>query len=38
MKEIRPCWSVVRVRVNEQTHADVSVSWQELGPSLDVGQ
>ena len=37
MKEIRPCWSVVWVRVNEQTHAGVNISWQEQAPSLDVG-
>ena len=29
MKGIKPCWSVVRERVNERTHAGVNGSWQE---------
>ena len=37
MKGIKPCWSVVRGRVNERTHAGVSLSWQEQGPSPKVG-
>jgi hypothetical protein len=37
MTGIKPCWSVVRVRVNERTHAGVNGSWQEKRPFLNVG-